>query len=73
MRRSRMNQCSRCLLIEAGEEAVEDLLAADLALAGGIVALALESRPELYGGDEERAGLADRFETRPAWLQGKHA
>jgi hypothetical protein len=33
--------------IESGQEPVEDLLAADLALVGGIVALALEGGPAL--------------------------
>jgi lambda repressor-like predicted transcriptional regulator len=47
------------VFIEPCEEAVEDLLAADLALAGGVVALALERGLELDGGDEEGAGLAD--------------
>ncbi len=47
---------------EAFEEPVEDLLSADLALVGGVVALALEGGPELDGGLEERARFADRLE-----------
>jgi len=49
-------------LVESFEEAVEDLLAADLAFVGGVVALSAEGGFELDGGDEEGAGLADRFE-----------
>src|SRR6266568_1482627 len=49
------------MLVESGKQAVEDLLTADLALSGRILALALEGWAELQGGDEERAGLADRF------------
>ena len=37
-------------LVEAGEEPVEDLLAAHLALGGGVVALSLEGGAELDGG-----------------------
>jgi len=46
-------------LIEAVEEPVEDLLACDLSFLVGVVALGLEGRAELDGGDEEGAGLAD--------------
>jgi len=37
------------LVVEACEEAVEDLLSADLALAGSVVALALEGWVETRG------------------------
>jgi site-specific recombinase XerD len=47
---------------EAGEEAVEDLLATHLSFGGGVVALALQGGPELDGRLEERARLADRLE-----------
>jgi len=50
------------LVAEPGEEPVEDLLAAELALRRGVVALALQGWPELDGGDEVRAGFADRLE-----------
>ncbi len=53
---------SRSLLVEPVEEAVEDALSADLALGSGVVALALDGGPELDGGLEEGAGLADRLE-----------
>jgi hypothetical protein len=36
-------------------------LAADLALAVGVVAVCLQRRAERDGGDEEDAGLADRL------------
>src|SRR5712664_3381551 len=49
------------MLVESGKQAVEDLLTADLALSGSILALALEGWAELQSGDEERAGLADRL------------
>ena len=49
-------------LIEAFEEATEDLLSSYLALSGGVVSLGLQGRAELDGGDEEGAGLADRLE-----------
>jgi hypothetical protein len=41
---------------------VEDLLAPDLALARGVVALPLRGAPELDAGDEKAAGFADRLE-----------
>ena len=44
------------------EEVVEDFLATGLAFVGGVVALAAQRWFELDGGDEEVAGLADRFE-----------
>ena len=50
------------MLVELVEEVVEDFLATDLAFVGGVVALAAERWFELDGGDEEVAGLADRFE-----------
>jgi integrase len=50
------------VFVESGEEAVEDLLPADLSLAGSVVALGLQGGPELDGGLEERARFADRFE-----------
>ncbi|MDP3910760.1 MAG: hypothetical protein Q8Q14_10255 [Gemmatimonadales bacterium] len=49
-------------LTEEGEEGVEDLLAGNLALALGVVALLLEGGAELDGGHEERTGLADGLE-----------
>jgi hypothetical protein len=49
------------MLVESGKQTVEDLLTADLALSGRIVALALEGWAELECDDEERAGLADRL------------
>jgi hypothetical protein len=49
-------------VVEAGQQAVEDLLAAQLALGVGVVALALQGGAELDGGLEERARLADRLE-----------
>src|SRR5260370_42463770 len=49
------------MLVESGKQAVEDLLTADLALSGRILALALAGWAELQGGDEERAGITDRF------------
>ena len=49
-------------LVEAGQESVEDSLPPGLALGGGVVALLLEGGPELDGGLEEGAGLADRLE-----------
>lgn len=48
--------------VEASEETVEDLLASQLALAGGVVTLPLEGRLELHRGDEEGARLRDRLE-----------
>src|SRR6266545_176580 len=50
------------LVVEAREEAVEDLLAADLALAFGVVALLLERGAERDRRDEEGAGLAEGLE-----------
>jgi hypothetical protein len=41
---------------------VKDLLAAELALVRGVVALGLQGGSELDGGDEEGTGLADRLE-----------
>jgi hypothetical protein len=41
---------------EAGEEPVEDLLAADLPLALGVVTLLLQCGAKRDGGDEESAG-----------------
>jgi YD repeat-containing protein len=49
-------------LIEAVQESVEDLLASELSFLLGVVALGLEGGAELDGGDEEGAGLTDRFE-----------
>ncbi|WP_411283462.1 hypothetical protein [Lapillicoccus sp.] len=49
-------------MVEAFEESVEDLLADDLALVVGVVALGLEGGSELDGGDEESAALADGLE-----------
>ncbi len=40
------------------EEAVEDLLSADLSFVVGVVSLGLQGGPELDGGDEEGAALA---------------
>src|SRR5918911_2045720 len=53
---------SRGRLVEPLQEPVEDLLAADLALAFGVLALLLEGGAELDGGDEEGAALADGLE-----------
>ena len=47
---------------EAGQQAIEDLLPADLALGGGVVALSFQGGTELDGGLEEGAGLTDRLE-----------
>ena len=52
----------RSLGVETFEGAVEDLLAAELAVCEGVVALALEDWAELDSGLEEGAGFADRFE-----------
>ncbi|MFF4761056.1 hypothetical protein [Streptomyces sp. NPDC001292] len=41
---------------------IEDLLAGDRSLGRRVVPPAFEPGPELDGGDEERAGLADRLE-----------
>jgi hypothetical protein len=49
-------------VVESLEEAVEDLLSTDLSLVVGVVSLGLQGGPELDGGDEEGAALADRFE-----------
>jgi len=46
-------------MVESFEEPVEDLLAGDLSLVVGVVALGLQGGPELDRGDEEGAGLAD--------------
>ena len=43
------------MLVESGEDAVEDVLTSDLTLGGGVVALQLEGGSELSGGDEEGA------------------
>jgi integrase len=53
---------SGCLGVESGEEPVEDLLATQLSLGGGVIALSFEGGAELDGGLEERAGFADRLE-----------
>src|SRR4051794_39835895 len=53
---------SRGGLVEAVQEPVEDLLAAYLAFVRGVVALPLQGRPELDGGHEECARLADGLE-----------
>jgi hypothetical protein len=50
------------LVVEACEEAVEDLLAADLALVLGVVTLLPERGTEGDRGDEKGAGLADGLE-----------
>ena len=44
-------------VVESLKEPIEDLVAADLACVGGVVALPLEDGSELDGGDEEGAGL----------------
>ena len=49
-------------VVEAGQQAVEDLLATELALGVRVVALALQGGAELDGGLEEGARLADRLE-----------
>ena len=51
-----------CLGVEPLEQPVEDLQPPDLALVGGVVALALEGGAELERGLEVGAGFADRFE-----------
>jgi hypothetical protein len=56
------SRACRRLLVEAREEAVEELLAADLALAFGVVALLLKRGTEGDRGDEEGAGLTDGLE-----------
>ena len=48
-------------MVESLEEAVEDLLPADLSFVVGVVSLGLQGGSELDGGDEEGAGFADRF------------
>src|ERR1700686_59796 len=53
---------SGCLISEAFEESVEDLLSADLTLVSGVVALGLQGGSELDGGHEEGAGFADGLE-----------
>jgi hypothetical protein len=50
------------VIVEAVNESVEELLAGDLTLGCGVITLAPEGGPELDRGDEEGAGLADRFE-----------
>jgi hypothetical protein len=50
------------LVVQAREEAVKDLLAADLPFALGVVALLLECGAELDGRHEDGAGLADGLE-----------
>jgi len=49
-------------VVEAFEEAVEDLLPGELSLVFGVVSLGLRCWPELDRGDEEGAGSADRLE-----------
>ena len=49
-------------MVEPSEQSVEDLLSAELAFVGGVVALALQGGPEFDGGLEECAGFADGFE-----------
>jgi hypothetical protein len=44
-------------LVEADEQSVEDLLAAELSLVGGVIALAFQGGPELDDGLKKRAGL----------------
>src|SRR5207249_956911 len=61
-RRAFRRGVNRRLLLEAGEQAVEDALAADLALGRGIVPLAEQDRRELGRGHEVAARLADRLE-----------
>jgi hypothetical protein len=50
------------LLVDAGEEPVEQVGAVGLVMFGGVVALAEQGGPELDAGLEERAGFADGFE-----------
>jgi len=45
--------------IQPIEQAVEDLLASDLALRRSVITLAQQRRFELYGGNEEGAGFTD--------------
>jgi len=47
--------CSRGLTVEPSEQAIEDSLAADLSLGGGVVSLTLQGGTELDGGLEEGA------------------
>jgi hypothetical protein len=49
-------------MVEPVQEAVEDLLPTELALAAGVVALGLQGGPELDGGDEAGAAFADGLE-----------
>ena len=60
---------SGCVLVESGEQSVEDLLAAELSFVDGVVALGPQGGAELDGGLEEGAGLADRLEVavQPDW------
>src|SRR5215831_837739 len=58
--RSRLR--SRSIPLEAREQTLEDLLTSDVPLGRRVVPLPLEGGPELGGGDEERAGLADGLE-----------
>ncbi|MFB7339162.1 hypothetical protein ACFCZ6_03795 [Streptomyces hydrogenans] len=55
------------LLVEARQQAVEELFPADLSLVRGVVSVALEGGAEFDGGDEERAGLADRLEVESSF------
>ena len=48
-------------VLEPLKEPVVDLLPAGLALGCGVIALGLQGGAELDRGDEEGAGLADRF------------
>jgi hypothetical protein len=43
------------MLVESGEDAVEDALTSDLTLGDSVVALQLESGSELGGGNKEGA------------------
>jgi hypothetical protein len=53
---------SRGLVVEAGEDVVEQLLTAGLVFGSSVVALALQPGAELDGGLKVGAGLPDRLE-----------
>ena len=50
---------SGCLVVDAGEELVEQVGAVGLVVLGGVVVLALQGGSELDAGLEEGAGFAD--------------
>jgi hypothetical protein len=50
------------LVVDAGQELVEQVGPVELVVLGGVVALAEQGGPELDAGLEEGAGFADGFE-----------